>query len=271
MISALPLSASSDMAVPATSAAGANNNGAMTAAARDDEPDAYEAQAPGEIEGYGNPSQAEDGEMGFAGLGEADAMEARAPEKEGDAHHALEGAMEAQAPDEEEGDAQDAPDGDALEAQVPEDEEGDAQDAPEAEESAVTPGEEDAGVADVEPEAEVAGSHHHGHHSHHNRFHYRKSLRFRHRRRRFLRNKMRNSYISGKKVNYGSTFYHKLSGLPNAAPAAVASGPAQDLTYKMSYYAGQKGSAARRNLDRIRYFTDYHIRRHHTKVRHGDD
>ncbi|KAJ3191234.1 hypothetical protein HK101_007945 [Irineochytrium annulatum] len=265
------------MAVPATSAAGANNNGAMTAAARDDQPDAYEAQAPGEIEGYGNPAQVEDGEMDFPGP--AGAMDAQTSEREDDAQHAPDGAMEAQAP---------------------EDEEGDAQDAPEAEESAVTPGEEDAGVADVEPEAEVAGSHHHGHHRHHNRFHYRKSLRSRHRRRRFLRHRERSFLRSGKQVAYGSTYYRKATmpvvsgGGPLQAPVTTGKKedcndqkdqgkekvmemapkvltPAVDLSYKKSFYKGQQGTAGRKVKDDVRHFSDRWRRRRHIKVRHNND
>ncbi|KAJ3191233.1 hypothetical protein HK101_007944 [Irineochytrium annulatum] len=193
---------------------------------------------------------------------------------------------EAQSPDDDE--AQAYPEGnDAAEAQQPEDEEGDASDEPEDDGAVATVhsrklerrgdpssagGQVATDVASAKPaNVEAAGSHgHHHHHHHHKRFHYRKYLKDRHRRRRIMRNRTRNTLLTGKKVNYGSTFYHKTTSAstPADSKSPAPARPASDLTYKTSYFSGQKGSAARQNRFRLVYLSDYHRRHRHMKVRH---
>ncbi|KAJ3191232.1 hypothetical protein HK101_007943 [Irineochytrium annulatum] len=171
-----------------------------------------------------------------------------------------------------------------IEAQHPEGEEGDAQDTPDEQGQASSiharrldrraDTSADGQVAPAMPAdyAEAAGSPDH-HHHHHKRFHYRKSLRDRHRRRRIIRNQMWNTLLTGKQVNYGSMFYHKATGSPTApvgSKSSVASQqPASDLTYMKSIYSGQKGSVGRQNRFRLVYLSDHNRRRRHMKVRHN--
>ncbi|KAJ3141973.1 hypothetical protein HK101_003350 [Irineochytrium annulatum] len=247
---------------------------ASAAAAEPEGDDADEADEPDEDDA--SPAQA----------GEPEDEEAEHPEDSGDASPGAEPEDEEAEHPEDSGDAAqgaEPEDDEGSEAQSPEDDEGDAQDAPDEGETAsavprrlsrrsVEPS-EDAAVAgtDKSPSTvSTAGSHHGHHHHRHNRFHYRKSLRSRRRHRTILRNRVRNFKLSGKKVNYGSTYYRKA----NLQPVAAANGkgttlaPAGDTTYKKSYYAGVKGTLGRQGVDRVRYFSDYRRRHRHMKVRH---
>ncbi|KAJ3188997.1 hypothetical protein HK101_009042 [Irineochytrium annulatum] len=82
------------------------------------------------------------------------------------------------------------------------------------------------------------------------------------------RNRVYNFKLSGKKFNYGSTYYRKAAAPVVDGKGGVAT-PGGDLTYKKAYYAGEKGMLGRQRVDKIKYFSDYRRRHRRMKIRHN--
>ncbi|KAJ3195338.1 hypothetical protein HK101_000449 [Irineochytrium annulatum] len=133
--------------------------------------------------------------------------------------------------------------------------------------AAAVPDDDNEGAVASTPDHEITAAGQHSHHHHHNRhFRYHRNLRYRSRRRMLLRHRLSRFNLSGKKVRYGSTFYHKkglLDGEGYGAPAVPG-----DVTYKKSYYGGVKGRIMRTGSDKTAFKSERRRRYRKMRVHH---
>ncbi|KAJ3157512.1 hypothetical protein HK101_001408 [Irineochytrium annulatum] len=140
-------------------------------------------------------------------------------------------------------------------------------------------------------------NYHHRHRHHRRRFRYHRNNYHHSHRRLLYRNRIHRVTNDRRRIEYGTTFYHKRLSYPTGATqgaaivgSVVSDAPVsnvigtgqltggtsykvavapEDITYKHKYYRDRKGRDVRNKVDRFKYRSDRRRKRKHVGVHHG--